>query len=78
LPAEPGRSRQQLRGSYAGAQFATEIWHQPTADTMAALSGTLVSIGPTGSLRAQTGFRAFDAMFVGPEAATLWCGNFEE
>ncbi len=48
-PYDPGS---RLHGLYAGAQAATEIWYQPTTNTMAAVSGSVASIGPTGSLRA--------------------------
>lgn len=74
-PYDPGS---RLRGFYAGGQFATEIWYQPTASTMAAINGSIASIGPTGSVRAALGWRLFDAMFVGPESAALWCGDFQQ
>lgn len=74
-PDDPGS---RLRGLYVGGQFATEVWYQPSANTMAALNGTMASIGPTGSLRAAAGFRLFDAMFVGPESQALWCANFQQ
>jgi hypothetical protein len=63
-PYDPGSK---LHGAYAGAQFATEVWYQPTGNLMAAVNGAIASIGPTGSIRAAFGFRVFDAMFVGPE-----------
>jgi hypothetical protein len=74
-PYDPGS---RLHGLFAGGEFATDIWYQPTPNIMAALSGTVASIGPTGSLRAAFGFRVFDKAFVGPEAQQLWCGNFQE
>jgi len=74
-PYDPGSK---LRGFYVGGQFATEVWYQPTANTMAAANGTIASIGPTGSLRTALGLRVFDAMFVGPEAQMLWCANFQQ
>jgi len=67
-----------LRGFYVGGQFATEVWYQPTVNTMAAVNGTLAAIGPTGSLRGALGVRLFDAMFVGPEALAHWCANFQQ
>jgi hypothetical protein len=45
---------------------------------MAAVSGSLASIGLTGSLRGTIGYRVFDALFAGPESQMLWCGNFQE
>jgi hypothetical protein len=74
-PFDPGSK---LHGGYIGAQFATELWYQPAANLMAAVSGAVATIGPTGSVRAAVGLRAFDAMFVGPETAMLWCGDFQQ
>ncbi len=74
-PYDPGS---RLHGLYAGGQFATDVWYQPTAKTMASLSGSLTSIGPTGYLRGALGYRIFDAMFVGPETAMLWCAEFQQ
>lgn len=67
-----------LHGLYAGVQLATDVWYQPTATIMAAVNGSLVSIGPTGYLRGALGYRVFDAAFVGPETAMLWCANFRQ
>jgi Cellulose biosynthesis protein BcsS len=74
-PYDPGS---RLHGLYVGAQVATDIWYQPAAKIMAALNGSLVSIGPTGYLRGALGYRVFDAAFVGPETAMLWCANFRQ
>ena len=74
-PDDPGS---RLRGFYVGAQFAADVWYQPTDNTMASLNGTIASIGPTGALRAAFGFRAFDPVFVGPETREIWCGDYEE
>lgn len=74
-PYDPGS---RLHGLYVGAQAASDVWYQPTANIMAALNGSLVSIGPTGYLRTALGYRLFDAAFVGPETAMLWCANFRQ
>jgi hypothetical protein len=74
-PYDPGSK---LHGAYVGAQLATEIWYQPAVNTMAAVSAAIASIGPTGSVRAAFGWRVFDAMFVGPETAMQWCGDFQQ
>ena len=74
-PNDPGS---RLHGLYVGGQFAGDVWYQPTAATMAALNGSLSSIGPTGYLRGAFGYRLFDAFFVGPESAMLWCDNFQQ
>jgi hypothetical protein len=75
-PYDPGS---RLHGLYAGAQFATDIWYQPNPATMVAVNGTLLSVGPTGSLRAAFGER-FPVLpaFIGPEAQALWCAEYQE
>jgi len=74
-PYDPGS---RLHGLYVGGQLATEVWYQPTATTMAAVNGSIASIGPTGYVRGALGYRIFDALFIGPEAAALWCNNFQQ
>ncbi len=74
-PYDPGS---RLHGLYVGAQLATDVWYQPTATIMAALNGSLVSIGPTGYLRGALGYHVFDAALVGPETAMLWCADFRQ
>ncbi len=73
-PADPGA---RLHGFYGGGQFAADIWYQPNAMTMAAVSGAIASIGPTGYVRTAFGFRLFEPVFIGPETQLLWCGNFD-
>ncbi len=74
-PPDPGS---RLHGLYAGAQLAADVWYQPAENLMAALNGSLISIGPTGYLRGALGYRVFDAAFIGPEIAMLWCADFQQ
>ena len=74
-PADPGS---RLHGLHVGAETAADIWYQPTAATMAAVSGAFASIGPSGYLRAAIGWRLFASAFVGPEIEQLWCADFEQ
>lgn len=74
-PYDPGS---RLHGFYLGGQFAGEIWYQPSPATMVALDSSIVSIGPTGSLRAALGERIFAPVFIGPEAQALWCAEYQE
>jgi hypothetical protein len=74
-PYDPGSP---LHGFYVGAEFASDIWYQPNATTMAALNGSVASIGPTGYVRATFGFRFLTPAFIGPEMAQIWCGDFQE
>jgi hypothetical protein len=74
-PNDPGSL---LHGFYLGAQADIDIWYQPSAATMAALDGSIASIGPTGYVRAAFGYRAVPPAFVGPEVEAIWCGDFDE
>jgi hypothetical protein len=74
-PYDPGS---RLNGFYLGGQAAAEVWYQPTPRTMAAINGTITSIGPTGSLRVAFGFKVFEPVFIGPETQEIWCGDFQE
>jgi hypothetical protein len=74
-PNDPGA---RLHGLYVGGEFASDVWYEPTRYSMVAMSGTVASIGPTGSLRVAVGTRFLDRMYVGPENQEIWCGNFEE
>lgn len=75
VPDDPGS---RLRGGYVGGEFATDVWYQPSASTMAAFNGSVASIGPTGSLRVALGWRLFEPAFVGPEAQSIWCAYYDE
>ena len=74
----PDDTGSRLHGLYAGAQFASDIWYQPNATTMAAVNSSIASIGPTGYVRATFGFRFLAPVFVGPEIAQLWCGDYQQ
>ncbi len=73
-PNDPGSI---LRGSYAGGQFALDVWYQPDSKTMVALDGSISSIAYIGSARAAFGWRpTADSFFVGPESQALWCTDY--
>jgi hypothetical protein len=74
-PYDPGSL---LRGAYAGGQFATDLWYQPTASTLIALDGSIASIGLIGSARAAFGWRSSEPFFIGPEAQTIWCVDYQQ
>jgi Cellulose biosynthesis protein BcsS len=74
-PYDPGSL---LHGVYAGGQLATDVWVQPTPETMAALNGTIASISAIGTLRAAFGWRLAEPFFVGPEAQALWCIDYQQ
>ena len=62
-PFDPGS---RLHGLYAGAEFASDIWYQPNATTMAAVNSSIATIGPTGYVRATFGFRFLAPVFRRP------------
>ncbi len=74
-PDDPGS---RLRGSYAGGQLEADIWLQPNSETIVALDGGAASIGPTGWLRAAVGAKVLAPLFIGPEAETFWCADYEQ
>jgi len=74
-PYDPGS---RLHGLYAGAELASDIWYQPNATTMASVNSSIATIGPTGYVRATFGFRFLAPVFVGPEIAQLWCGDYQQ
>ena len=74
-PYDPGS---RLRGFYAGAQFATDVWYQPNPATMIALDGSIASIGLVGAARAAIGWRSSESFFVGPETQAIWCVDYQQ
>jgi len=56
-----------LHGRYSGARAGFELWYEPTATTMVAADASVSTIGPSYNVRLATGWRAFDAFYVGPE-----------
>ena len=70
-PFDPGS---RLHGFYVGGQFASDIWYEPNATTMAAVNGSISSIGPTGYVRAAFGFRFLTPFYVGPRSRRSGAG----
>lgn len=60
-----------LRGFRAGLRAGADLWYQPSETTMLALNAWAGSIGPDYWTRAAVGWRAFDAVWIGPEAQAL-------
>ena len=72
-PYDPGAL---LRGSYAGGQFAFDVWYQPDFKTMIALDGSISSIEYIGSARVAFGVRPTNSFFIGPESQAIWCADY--
>ena len=68
-PGDPGN---RLQGSDFGVRFATELWYEPTPDTMVASELSLSTIATNMSARFAVGWRVCEDMFedgfyIGPE-----------
>ena len=63
-PDDPTNS---LRGTSVGLALATELWNEPTANTMIAADASLTTIGPNYAARIAAGWHAFDQFYIGPE-----------
>ncbi len=75
-PDDPSSS---LRGNYAGARGAIDLWYEPDAATMLEANAALSSIGPSYSARAAFGWRAFDHFYAGPEVQGFaFDGNYRQ
>ena len=68
---QPDDPANRLRGRSFGLRFASEIWYEPTAETMIAADVSLSSIATSNSARAAYGWRVLDEMlggiYIGPE-----------
>jgi hypothetical protein len=74
-PDDPGAT---LRGSRFGLRFAFDFWYQPTKLVMVAADGSVSTIAASYSGRLATGYRLFDAVFVGPEVQAFAGGNYRQ
>jgi hypothetical protein len=74
-PDDPGG---RLDGFYVGARLGGEVWYQPVAQFMAAADASLATTGPAASLHAATGWRFFDAAFIGPETQMFWSDTYRQ
>lgn len=61
-----------LRGRALGLTMAVDLWWEPTANTMAAMDGSISTIATNHSARAAFGWRVIDDQFYfGPEIAVF-------
>jgi hypothetical protein len=67
FPDEPNR----LRGFHAGARLGADVWYEPFSQTMVAANISLSTINWGYWTRAAAGWRAFDLLWLGPEALAL-------
>lgn len=67
-PGDPGN---RLQGTLAGVRVGADLWWEPLASTMLAGNISASTIGSGFSARLATGWRAFDAAWLGPEVQLL-------
>lgn len=56
-----------LHGTSLGLAISTDLWDEPTTDTMVAADASFSTIGANYAARVAFGWRAFDMFYVGPE-----------
>jgi hypothetical protein len=64
LPNDPGN---RLRGTHIGLRGGFDVWFEPVHDGMITVSASLSTIGSSYWMRAATGARFMDMIWIGPE-----------
>jgi hypothetical protein len=67
----PDDPASRTRGDHIGARFGADLWYEPADAVMLAGGVSLSTIGDGYWARGATGIRAFDLLWVGPEALAL-------
>jgi hypothetical protein len=67
----PDDPASRTRGDHLGARFGADLWYEPADAVMLAGSVSLSTIGNGYWARGATGIRAFDMLWIGPEALML-------
>ena len=74
-PADPAN---RLGGTHYGVRGGGDVWYEPFRDAMLTGSVSLSTIGKTYWTRAATGWRLFDAVWIGPEVHAVGDDTFGE
>lgn len=74
----PDDPTNKIRGSHAGLRSGFDLWHEPTRTTMMALDASVSSIGGSYTAHGALGWRAFDRVYLGPEAAAQASDNYRQ
>ena len=74
----PDDPSNEARGTQLGLRTAFDFWYEPTRTTMLALNGSVSTIGGSYTASAAYGWRFFDRVYVGPEAAALVSGDYRQ
>ncbi|MGZ5804291.1 MAG: cellulose biosynthesis protein BcsS [Xanthobacteraceae bacterium] len=60
-----------VRGTHAGLRIGADFWWEPTATTMTNAGVSFATVGTGYWARLAYGWRAFDRIYIGPEALAL-------
>jgi len=74
----PDDPSSRLRGGDVGLRAVVDLWYEPTPQTMLAADGSISTIITSYSARIAYGWRAFDLLYVGPEAQTFACVGYQQ
>lgn len=64
LPNDPGN---RLRGTHVGIRGGFDVWYEPVRNGMVTISASLSNIGSSYWMRAATGARFLNMIWIGPE-----------
>jgi len=67
-----------LRGRLIGVRSGFDLWYEPAPDTMLAADASVSTIGRSFSARLASGWRFFDALYLGPELHALGSDNYRQ
>lgn len=75
----PDDAGSRLRGLGAGVRVGADLWYEPLPATMMlAANASVSSVGPTYWTRLAAGWRAFEAIWAGPEAQALGGSGYQQ
>lgn len=74
-PYDPSSS---LYGSLAGVRGGLELWYEPTPTMMVSADASYSTIGDSYGSRIAMGWRFFNRIYLGPEAAVFNCDNYQQ
>jgi len=74
----PDDPSNELRGTHFGMRAGFDFWYEPSRTTMLAVDASVSTIGTSYSVHGAYGWRAFDRLYIGPEAAALACQDYRQ
>ncbi|MEX0841594.1 MAG: cellulose biosynthesis protein BcsS, partial [Xanthobacteraceae bacterium] len=67
-----------LRGSHVGLRSGFDLWYEPNRTTMLAADASVSTIGTSYNAHAAYGWRLFNRVYVGPEAAAFASDDYRQ